>query len=159
MSPNLSPDIYALVSGTLGTIGSYPPIDCQTVYKSVAWNSGVLARLHLRSASCPGYSWGQNLTDAVVGETVTWSYKGHSAILYLDAKTLSWMFPGLGITIPGSYNSDPYVVTGVYPQLGYVTVMDVTGDLGAPLQGDKTTVYSCSSGCSIGQAAYSWTQY
>jgi hypothetical protein len=164
--PNLSPDIYAYVSGKLGNLGTYPPIDCETVYRSVAWNSGTLVHVHLRSASCPGYSWGQNLTDALVGETVTWSYKGQSTMLYLDAKTLSWMFPGLGLTIPGSFKGDSYIVTGVYPQLGYVTVMDVTravrgnpNAVGAPLQGDLHTVYSCSSGCAIGQAAYQWTAY
>jgi hypothetical protein len=165
--PNLSPDIYALVHGSLGALGTYPPIDCETVYHSVGYYSGPLSHVHLRSASCPGYSWGQNLTNTLVGGTVTWSYKGQSAMLYLDAKTLSWMFPGLGLTIPGSFNSDAYVVTGVYPQLGYVTVVDATTAAsgnpstsgGGPLQGDPHAVYSCSSGCSIGQAAYSWTEY
>jgi hypothetical protein len=158
-APNLSPDLYALVSGALGDLGTYPPIDCETIYHSIAHDSGALAHIHVRSASCPGYSWGQNLTDTLVGETVTWSYMGQSTALYLDAKTLSWMFPGLGLTIPGSFNADPYIVTGVYPQLGYVTVIDAAANMGAPLQGDKATVYSCATGCSIGQAAYSWTAY
>jgi hypothetical protein len=235
--PNLSPDLFALVSATVGALGTYPPIDCETVYRSVAWNSGALAHIHLRSASCPGWSWGQNLTDTLVGSSaavvtgsiatttltvtavtsgvlavgdrmtgtditagtyitafgtgrggtgtytvnnsqtvggetltaytpVTWSYKGQSAMLYLDAKTITWMFPGLGLTIPGSFNSDSYIVTGVHPQLGYVTVIDVTraaigspNAVGAPLQGDQSTVYSCAAVCSIGQAAYSWTAY
>ncbi|MGC2074790.1 MAG: glycosyl hydrolase family 28-related protein, partial [Xanthobacteraceae bacterium] len=60
-SPNLSPSLYALVSGSLGALGSYVPVACRTVFKSVDWNSATLTHIHLRSASCPGYSWGQNL--------------------------------------------------------------------------------------------------
>lgn len=159
--PNLTPDVYALVSGALGALGTYPPIDCETVYRSVGWNSVDVSHIHLRSASCPGYSWGQSLTDALVGETVTWSYKGGSAMLYLDAKTRSWMFPGLGFKLSGgtgdgSGGKHTYVVTGVFPQLGYISAFDTAG---SALPGTKTTVYSCSSSCIIGQAAYSWTAY
>jgi hypothetical protein len=160
--PNLIPSIYSLVSGTLGPLGSYPPIDCQTIYSSVDANAGALTHLYLRSASCPGYSWGQNLNDGLVGETVQWSYKGASPVLYLDSKTILWMFPGLafkllGGTGDGSSGTDTYIVTSVYPQLGYITAVDITS-LG-PLPGTKTTIYSCSRSCIIGQATYSWTQY
>jgi hypothetical protein len=158
-TPNLSPTLYAEVSGALGAIGSYPPIACRTVFKSVDWNTTALTHLYLRSASCPGYSWGQNLTDSVIGETVTWSYKGQSDALYLDAKTLSWMFPGLGISVNNGGGAVSYIVTGVYPDLGYITVINATSNGGALLSGTKTTVYSCASSCSIGQAAYSWTAY
>jgi GDP-D-mannose dehydratase len=34
----------------------------------VDWNSGAQAHAFIRSASCPRYSWGQNLTDATVGD-------------------------------------------------------------------------------------------
>jgi hypothetical protein len=86
-----------------------------------------------------------------VGGTITYSGTSGSAVLNLDANTLKWMFPGLGITL----GSDTYIVTGVYPVLGYVTVVSAAADLGTPL----STNYSCSSSCSIGQAAYSWTAY
>ena len=155
----MSPTIYATVSGSLGSLGSYPPIACRTVFKSVDWNSGGLAHAFLRSASCPGYSWGQNLTDATVGETVTWSYKGQSDALYLDAKTLSFMFPGLGFSLDNGSGAITYTVTGVYPDLGYVTVMNATSNGGSPLTGNKTTVYSCSSSCTIVQAPFAWTAH
>jgi hypothetical protein len=147
------------VSGTLGALGSYPPIACRTVFKSVDWNSGPLSHPFLRSSSCPGYSWGQNLNDSTVGETVTWSYKGQSDALYLDPKSLSFMFPGLGFSLDNGNGAVTYTVTGVFPDLGYVTVMNAMSNTGAPLAGDKTTTYSCSSGCSILQAPFAWTLY
>jgi hypothetical protein len=169
--PNLSPDIYALVSGALGSLGSYPPIDSETIYRSVVLNLGTLTSHFLRSHHEPGWSWGQDLNDTSVGETVTWSYKGQSAMLYLSAKTLSWIFPGLSFQLSGgmgdgSAGADHYIVTGVYPQLGYITAIDVTvkasgnpNAVGAPLPGASTTVYSCSSSCAIKQAPYRWRSY
>jgi hypothetical protein len=69
------------------------------------------------------------------------------------------MFPGLGISIDNGRGAVSYIVTSVHPQLGYVTVMNATSNKGGPLAGDKTTVYSCSSGCTILQAPFSWTAY
>jgi hypothetical protein len=49
----------------------------------------------------------------------------------------------------------------VWPQLGYIRVMDASTINGAPLSGVSTTVYpvgGCAP-CTIGQAAYAWTQY
>ena len=168
-TPNLSPSVYSTASGTLGTLASYPPIACRTVFKSLDWNTGnsainggsVPTHLFLRSNSCPGYSWGQNLTDATVGETVTWSYEGGSSVLYLDAKALSFMFPGLAITITDANGTNIYTVTGVFPDLGYVSViLDTTIYPGVgPIAGNKTTVYLCSSNCTIGQASFAWTAY
>lgn len=159
-TPNLPPEIYSLVSGALGDIGHYPLINGETLYRSNAdFNSGAETHAFARSASGPGFSYGQNLTDSVIGETVTWSYKSQSNVLYLDAYTLQSMFPGLGLTVN---SQGPYIVTGVYPQLGYVTLLDATAGYNSTtklLPGTKTTVNSCASSCSIGQAAYSWTQY
>lgn len=150
-TPNLSPSIYTSVSGTLGALGTYPPIACRTVFKSVDWDTGALSHLWLRSASCPGYSYGQSLTNALVGGTITYQAEAGSDVLYLDSNTLGWMFPGLGITI----GSDTYTVTGVYPYLGYVTVISTVSTAGGPLVKN----YSCSSSCSIGQAPFAWTAY
>jgi hypothetical protein len=244
-TPNLSPTTYALVSGSLGALGTYPPIACRTVFKSVDWNTGaatppstVGGGIFKRSASCPGYSWGQNLTtttlgattNAVVtgtisngsggsgtilnvsavtsgalhtgdqltgasvpasehilwqtsgtaggvgtylvsdaatittGETLTdpvaaWVYQAGSDILYLDASTIQWAFPGLGISIDNGSGAQPYTVTGVYPSLGYVTVMWASSNNGGALQGAAGTNYSCSSSCTIGQAQYIWGAY
>ena len=154
-TPGLPAGLYSSVSGGLGTIGTYPPINCETVYKNVDYDAGTLTHLWLRSASCPGFSWGQNLTNALVRGTVTWSYKGQSNVLYLDSKSLGWMFPGLGIGLPDPVSgTDFYMVSGVFPDLGYVTVYGFDG-----LEGTKTTVYSCLSSCTIAQKAYLWTAY
>jgi hypothetical protein len=239
-TPNLSPTIYSLVSGTLGPLGTYPPIACRTVFRSVDWNTGAVTPpstsgggIFLRSASCPGYSYGQNLTQATIGSTsnavvtgsiagntltvtgvtsgslapgdtitgsgitvgtviiagsggtgtytlsdsqtlssetitapsVTWAYEGDSWALYVDSTTMQWMFPGLGISINNGSGVQPYTVTGVYPILGYVTVIWAGNATGSPgsnntgLLGSSGTIYSCSSSCTIGQAPFAWTTY
>jgi hypothetical protein len=242
-TPNLSPTIYSLVSGTLGPLGTYPPIACRTVFRSVDWNTGavtppstVSGGIFLRSASCPGYSYGQNLTQATIGSTsnavvtgsiagntltvtgvtsgslaagdmltgsgvatgtviiaygtgsggtgtytlsdsqtvssetitapsVTWTYEGDSFALYVDATTMQWMFPGLGISINNGSGAQPYIVTGVYPYLGYVTGIWAGNATGSPgsnnsgFLGSSGTLYSCASSCTIAQAPFAWTNY
>jgi pectate lyase-like protein len=164
-APGEVPDIsqyYSAVTGALGGLGTYPPIDCQTVYRvSSGWNAAVAAHINARSAHCPGYSYGQNLTDALIGGAVQWHYVHGSSELYLDGKTITWMFPGLALTLPQSPNpTQPYVVTGVYPELGYVTVMDVSSATGTWMQGTGyPMIDECKSQCVIGQAAYAWKLY
>jgi hypothetical protein len=76
------------------------------------------------------------------------------------------MFPGLGISIdPGDGGgARPYTVTGVYPYLGYVSVIwvgNAAGNAGGNsvgLQG-AAGIHSCSAGCTIGQAPFAWTAY
>lgn len=236
-TPNLSPTIYSLVSGTLGALGSYPPIACRTVFKSVDWNTPAVTPpnttgggIFKRSASCPGYSYGQDLTTTTLGATTnavvtgtisdgsggsgniltvtavtsgtlhvgdslsgtgvptgehiiqpltgtggtgtylvsesanvasetltdpvaTYAYESGSTVLYLDATTMQWMFPGLGLTVDGQ----PYIVTGVYPYLGYITVIWAANNAGGPLQGSG--INGCTSSCAIGQAPFAWTAY
>jgi hypothetical protein len=234
-----------VASETLTTrmgLGSYPPIACRTVFKSVDWNTPAITPpsttgggIFKRSASCPGYSYGQNLTTATLGattnavvtgtiangsggsgnilnvsavtsgtlhvgdsltgtgvptgehiiqqssgtaggigtylvsentniasETLTdpvaaWAYEAGSDVLYLDATTMQWMFPGLGISINNGSGAQPYIVTGVYPYLGYVTVIWAANNAGAGLQGSG--INGCTSGCTIGQAPFAWTAY
>jgi hypothetical protein len=184
--PNLSATTLALVCpggniascGTLSTFYGYFPVACRTVFKSVDWNTGVVTvpstvggGIFLRSASCPGYSWGQNITDTtlhayqtVIGVTLTsvaWHHIGQSPVLYLDAATIRLMFPGLGFTLDSGDGSGavPYVVTGVYEDLGYVTVIRSSAASGGLLAGTATTPYSCTSGCTIGQMPYAWSRY
>ena len=246
MTPNLSASLLALICpggniascGALPTFRNYFPIACRTVFKSVDWNTGGVppssapSTLYLRSNSCPGYSWGQNISDATVSaykdaygladagftgsisgtaltvnsgtgiavgdylsgagvtagtyftggsgtswtvnhsqtvgseamyatKPVTWSHIGKSPVLYLDASTLSLMFPGLGFTLDSDDGSGviPYIVTGVYEDLGYVTVIRADQNAGGLLAGNTTQVYSCTSSCTIGQASFSWTAY
>jgi hypothetical protein len=332
-TPNLSPSLFSLVcpgtisggtsvgaavscSGSLGYLGTYPPVACRTVFKSLDWNTNVdtapgnsaTGPVFRRSASCPGWSYGQDITTGTVGggpiqgqlygsisgttltvqfmwtgsisvgdyivgpgiptgtlitalgtgsggagtyalnssvsiaattlnanmpqnaivtgsiagntltvtavasgtlapgdtitgsgiaagtviiagsggvgtytlnnsrtvasETITvpaiaWVYDRGSSDLYLDAATMQWMFPGLGISIdPGDGGGTrPYTVTGVYPQLGYVTVIyagDARGSAGGnsvALQGSNSQEYSCASACTIGQTPFAWTAY
>ena len=163
VTPSLPPGLFSAVSGSLGALGTYPVINCETVYKLVDWNSAALTHLWARSSSCPMFSYGQNLTNAATGGTITWSYKAQTNVLYLDDGSLSWMFAGLAISINNGIGPHTYIVTGVYPALGYVTVTDGAADAtgGAPalLQGKKTAIYSCDSSCTIGQAPYNWTEY
>ena len=69
------------------------------------------------------------------------------------------MFPGLGISINngGAGQYCEIVASGNYPYLGYVTVIWAGSVSGGLLQGSG--VYSCSSGCTIGQAPFAWTAY
>lgn len=268
-TPNLDPALFALVcpsaspgspnsygvvaytcGGSLGAIGSYPPIPSRTAFKSLDWNTGAPNKLLLHSghgSTVPGWSYGQNLTQATLGATanavvtgsisgtmltvtgvtsgalqtgdtitgsgiaagtviiaygsnsdeprngnpatcttpctytlnssqtvgsetitapsVTWAYSGRSSDLYLDATTMQWMFPGLGFTLDNGGGAQPYTVTGVYPYLGYVSViwagaasgLDGTG--AGNLAGTQGTIYSCSSSCTIGQASFTWSAY
>lgn len=249
--PNFSATLLAATDCPDGNIASctpFPdsfanilPVSCRTVFKSVDWNTGGVppgtapAHLYLRSNSCPGFTWGQNITDVTVsaylivtgqqaasftgsisgttltvssgtgiaigqylsdgsaghvtagtyitggsgtswtinnsqtvsGEAmytsppVTWRHIGQSPVLYLDATTLSLMFPGLGIYLDSGDGSGsvPFIVTGVYQDLGYVTVMRASSAGGDLMPGTATTVYSCTSACTIGQAAFAFTAY
>jgi hypothetical protein len=70
------------------------------------------------------------------------------------------MFPGLGISLNNGSGAQPYTVTGVYPFLGYVTVIWAGSPGGGLLQGASPgTTYSCASSCTIGQAPFAWTAY
>lgn len=214
----------------MGALGAYPPIACRTVFKSVDWNSAAVTvpstvggGIFKRSASCPGYSYGVNLTQTTLGATanavvtgsisgnvltvtavtsgglgpgdtltgagiaagtfiiagsggtgtytlsnsqtiggetitapsVTWAYDNGSSDLYVDGTTMQWMFPGLGITVDGG----TYIVTGVYPPLGYVTAIGATQNAGYAIYGSSGGVHACASSCTFGQASYAWSDY
>ena len=96
-------------------------------------------------------------SEMITAPLASWAYTAGSNVLYLDSATLSWMFPGLGISINNGGVGQTYIVTGVYPYLGYVTVIWAGSVSGGLLQGSG--VYSCSSGCTIGQAPFAWTAY
>jgi hypothetical protein len=159
-APNQTPRILPsqLPTGALGALGSYPLINGGTIYSVVDWNSGALTNLHARSAHS-FYSYGQNLTTTNV-TGLSWSYKPGGAWVYVDANTMKYMFNGLGITLNSGSGAGPkpYVVTGVYPGLGYITVQQTsTNSQTNGLEGaSNTTVYT---GTLITQQAYAWTQY
>jgi hypothetical protein len=159
-APNQTPRIIPsqLPSGALGALSTYPLIHGGTIYSVVDWNSGTLTNLHARSAHS-FYSWGQNLTTSNI-PGLSWSYKAGGAWVYVDSNTMNYMFQGLGITLNSGSGAGPkpYVVTGVYPGLGYITVQQASANNnGNGLEGaNSTTVYS---GNVITQQPYSWTQY
>ena len=75
---------------------------------------------------------------------------------------MRWMFPGLGFTLTTRSGTSPYTVTGVYRYLGYITAIRpirMPAGLSGSLHDAPGTLYSCASGCTIGQAPYSWTAY
>lgn len=138
-----------------GTLGAYPLMNGSTIYSVIDWNSGTLAKLWARSAH-KFFSYGANLTTTnVSGLSLSW--KGQSFAVTADANTLSWMFPGLGVKLNNGGGDVDYIVTGVYPGMGYFTVLNAAQD-GSPylLAGTKTTTYNATA---IGQASYSITQY
>src|SRR4029077_12015133 len=92
------------------------------------------------------YNWFQNLTDhtsggpgVVVG--LAWHTKGHSWCVFMDVNTLTFMVPGMYIgLVTASLNY--YIVTGVYPGLGFITVGNraaqyVVGTVGTAYSGTK----------------------
>src|SRR5262249_45026060 len=96
-----------------GTLGTYPLMEGNTIYSVVDWNSGTLTNLFTRSAHI-GYSYGQNLTTSNV-TGLAWSAKGQSYTVSMDSGSLSWMFPGLVISL-ATDTTNKYVVVGVHPK-------------------------------------------
>jgi hypothetical protein len=155
-TPRIAPS--QLPTGALGALGTYPAINGSTIYSSVDWNSGALTNLHARSAH-NFFSYGQNLTTTNI-PGLSWSYKPGGAWVYLDSDTINYMFAGLGITLNCGDGTgvQPYVVTGVYPGLGYITVQSTSSNtLYNGLAGNVPT--NVCTGNTIGQAPFAWTQY
>ena len=73
-TPELTPNQYSQVSGSLPALGTYPLIYGGTIY-SVQKNGDTSIR-YLATSAHQFYSWGQNLT-------YPWSYKGASNCLYI----------------------------------------------------------------------------
>jgi hypothetical protein len=76
------------------------------------------------------FSYGQDLT-------FDWSYEGGTKVLHLS--DTSRMFPGLRIGLDNGGGEVGYIVTGVYPALGFVTV---TGNYSGALAGTVGTTYT-----------------
>jgi hypothetical protein len=163
LMPVLTPHLYSIVSGSLASValGTYPLIHGGTIYKVMKDGETATARKFVCSAHV-GYSYGQDLTTAKVGGTVAWSFKGASNCVYMDAASIGFMFPGLGIILNFAGADHEMIVTGVYPMngstTGYVTVSKATIGTGnvtiTANDGAKTTTYT---GSTIKQAPYVWT--
>ena len=124
-------------------------------YSVLDWNSGALSHLFAVSAHS-FFSYGQDLTTANV-PGLHWSYTGKSFVVNLDANSASWMFPGLVIGLDNGDGNQNYMVTGVEPGLGYVTVFSLASDAYSTanlLVGTKGATYV---GSMINQQRYSIT--
>lgn len=143
-------NVTAVTSGVLhvgdSLTGTGVPTGEHIIQQSSGTAGGVGTYLVSENA---GIATGETLIDPVAA----WAYEAGSDVLYIDATTMQWMFPGLGFSIAGQ----PYVVTGVYPYLGYVTVMWAASNSGGSLQGSG--ISACTFDCTIGQAPFSWTAY
>ena len=159
-TPNLlASDVTALMTippGFLSPNGArYPMIWGGQVYRICdMFMSSLPAKFHFAS-SHNYYSYGQDLTIVNV-PGLSWSYKGRSSCVYLDANTMKLMRAGLGIILNDGVTDNFYVVTGVFPGLGYVQVNSMKPDGVAPTNGTKTTIYT---GTLIKQQAYAITQF
>lgn len=158
-TPGVTVAQAAMLAGTLppltlpgsGSINvQYPLLWGGQVYRLQDWYLGLQPSYQLAS-SHHFYSYGQALP-------VSWSHIGQSSFLYVNDTRL--LFPGLGIQIDNGDGSGPllYLVTGVYPQMGYVTVLKGVESDNGPwlLTGNQTRVYT---GSSIGQEPYVITRF
>lgn len=140
----------ATAYGALTAIGTYAPLCGDTTY-TVSDYAASTAKFLLKSGA-PFYSYGQNLTTVnIVG--LSWSYKGQTTKVTMNAQALKFMFPGLKIILDNG-SPQSIMVTGVHPALLYVDAVFIdTTNL--PLPGVKTTTYT---GTLVTQDAYAIVQ-
>jgi hypothetical protein len=165
-APWAHPRIHGSTYRILGSVtssnalGSYPTINGMTIYTVLDWKAG--SAKFVQSAH-EFDSYGQNLTTANI-PTLSWEYKGQTFAVLADSGTLSWVYPGLGVTF-NSLNGagvQHYEITGVFPRIsldngshaGYFTIINVQHD-GPPfwLEGSKTSIFR---GTTIGQDSFNW---
>lgn len=156
-TPGVTVAQAAMLAGTLPplTLPGSGPVNVQypllwggQIYRLQDWYIGAQPTYQLVS-SHHFYSYGQPLP-------VSWSHIGQSPFLYVSDTRL--LFPGLGIQIDHGDGPQLYLVTGVYPTMGYVTVLKGVESANGPwlLHGDKATVYA---GSTIGQEPYAITRF
>lgn len=143
-TPYISATTLADIEDGLGDVGSYPALLGDTVYHVKGLPTGPFGSpspttTFFAKSGHKFFGYGQDLT-------VNWSYKGQSNVVYMD--DLDHMFAGLWIVLNNGTDGDQgYLVTGIYPTLGYVTVH-------TPLSGTKTSTYT---GDTVKQEPYSIT--
>jgi hypothetical protein len=161
ISPCLSPSQLTTLEGTLPTFTtgasiSYPLVYGGTLYRICDW-TGVPAHMFVAS-NHHFYSYGQNLTTTNV-TAASWSYTAGSNVVYMSANLIARMFNGLEVQLNNGSSTYTYMVKGVYPSLGYVTVVNINLQTGTDggygfLEGTIGTAYS---GTTVGQESYSFT--
>lgn len=129
---------------------AYPLIAGNTIY-SVADALGAPVTNPFVKASFRGYSYGQNLTTSnVTSPALAWSYQGQSNVVAVN--NINRLFQGLGVYLDPGNGDGPqwYNVTGIWPNLGYITVIGQTTSNNL-LDGLDTLTYS---GTLISQDSY-----
>jgi len=156
-TPCVTPSQLATLTGVLPTISpssvSYPLLYGGQIYHECDWFVGPQTHYQLVS-NHHFYSYGQNLTTSNI-PWLSWSaFGGGFAVMVNDTRLF---FPGLGVELNTTSNN-VYIVTGVYPGLGYFTVAQANSDIGNNylIIGTNGTKYS---GTTIGQEPYSITQF
>jgi hypothetical protein len=142
--PRLTSGQIKTLTGVLPAMGNYGVIYGDTLYGLSNWNSGATNGYFAKSGH-KFASYGQPIAGN------KWSYKGQANIV--TVADTSPFFPGLAITLDNGEGPGSYVVTGVWPQLGYISVLNIAND-GPPyaLAGAKTRTYT---GSTIEQEPYS----
>lgn len=157
--PAITPAQLSVLQGMLPTITlpaigapltiGYPLLWGGQAYSLADWFLGAQSAYQLVSGH-HFYSYGQSLP-------ISWTHLGQSAFLYVsDARAL---FPGLGINDNWDGTGiQPYLITGVYPQLGYVTVLKAQESANGPwlLPGIQTQIYTNPT---LGQEIYAITRF
>jgi hypothetical protein len=152
--PRLTPAQLNAITGGPGALGSYPLLNGEAFYELLDYNTGVVTHALARSAH-QFYSYGQNLTTTNISG-LSWSYKGQSTVVRMNATSLSWMFPGLKIILNSGADGDQsYMVTEVHFALGYIVVTRIDEN-NTVLVGTKTATFS---GTVIKQEIYRIRQY
>jgi hypothetical protein len=145
--------MLAAIEAGPGSLGTYPPLIGRRPYRVNTYDAydavgGIVAARWVESDHL-GWSYGQNLA-------INWTFVGGTNVVRLS--DTSRMFAGLRFWFDeaGLDPIDKYLVVGVYPALGYVTVMRNRPGTGASyLAGTAGTTYS---GATIKQEPYRFSR-
>jgi len=132
----------ALPAFTVSTGPSYPLIWGGQIYRKAEFrytDMGAQTNYHFLSKH-NFYSYGQDITTTV-SPGCSWSYKGQSPNVYMDSGTIKLMRQGLGIILNDGSSDVHYIVTGVYPGLGFIQVAQGP-HFGGLTSGSKTAIIS-----------------
>lgn len=132
----------------------YPLVWGGQVYKLGDFYQASQAKYHFVSAH-HYYSLGQNITTTNT-PGLSWNYKGQSCAVNLDAGSMKLMRCGMQVILNDGTSDILYLVTGVYPGLGYITVSSSVPDFIGLTSGTKTSIIT---GTVIKQEAYSITTF
>jgi hypothetical protein len=115
---------------------NYPLIYGGSLYQTQP--QGLAAGQFFCESNHQAFSWGQALTTTNI-PGLSWRALGQSSHIYVDANSMVMMFFGLAFTIRTDATC-LYLVTGIYPQLGYITVFNLTNN-NMRVSGVKTQIY------------------